>query len=320
MKNVKIFERLLLVALIMAAAGCTSDSPTVPPNLQSMDEQVLRAPTSPPENQIKLSGEVVTIDSEGRLLNLEGIEYAVSVPQECLVALVEGGEVTPIMFGDIEIGDWLKVCGLLQDDGSVTAKKIVVYVEGECDGYDLAFRDSISTINYAAGSFTVYGRNETVMIDGNTVITIKVLDRRSPGIAAADDGALLVQPNDDLTLHSQAIDSLLEFTDLGVGMTLEVKADIVDPTTLLAVKINVAARAFMPSLEFTDYLASLDGPNRLATFESELRVGYVCPGALLLDSDGETLSLADFAAGDLVDVKSVLLATDTLKISEMIKR
>ena len=116
-------------------------------------------------------------------------------------------------------------------------------------------------------------------------------------------------------------DTSLTFADLEVGDIVEVKANVVDESTLLAVAIKLANCVDMEAqcVRFEATIATLDVDARTVTFDGLAWDGIICKGAKLLDADGLEITLADFAPGELVDVKGVPGEDDVLKICFMQK-
>jgi len=183
-------------------------------------------------------------------------------------------------------------------------------------GFDIAIRDTITTIDYAAGTLTVSSLTETVNVDENTVIwgvTSSIVDgsplkqENTSGMATGEGNGYRVVRND----------TLLTITDLKEGDVIELRAWQIDATSLLAgmIKLTNCGDAVCQCLEFSDYLASTDNETRIVTFENQAWIGWICPGAVILDSDGNSLTFCDLAVGDYVAVKGYALDGDTLKIS-----
>jgi len=303
----------LLGGLVAAiSVGCSGESPFAPfssPITQA--ERDGSGGSSQSASNIQFASRVATIDLAERKLTFTGVSYVAIATDDCEIVRLDGGTETPILFSDIQVGDSARVCGILQADNDVLANKIRIFAESECPDYDLAFRDTIATIDYAAGTFTVTGRSEVILVDDNTVIW----GHTSLALAAGDGG----DGGEGNIVKDTRIRIYYEFTDLAVGHVVEVRADIVSPDTLLAVSIKVANCSFKKSVEFSAYLASVDVPARIVTFDGLPWIGVVCPQAALIDLDGQPLTLADFAAGDFVAVKGFPLEADTLYICLMQK-
>jgi len=319
MRNLTPANWLLAVALLIAVVGCTTNSPVESVNSVPTVSQAPDILAGPPDNQVQFTAHVATIDADQRLLTFDEVAHIVFVPEGCPIVQVQAGVETPLEFADLQVGDWVKVCGLLQEDGNIDANKIVVCAGGVCDGFDLIFQDSIATIDYGAGSFTVYGRTETLLIDENTVIWGTIPYQHSAGPGDEKDGTPTTLTDADDGRHGHAVDTIFSFTDLQPGYIVVIKADIVDEATLRVISIKVVTSTFKQSILFQDYLASVDCENREITFETETWIGSVCSGAALLNGDGDPLTLDDFASGDYTAVKGVALTEDTLRICEMIK-
>lgn len=228
MRNQIIIRLILLVALLMAIAGCSSQTPVEPINSTITMETNTASMVNPPENQIKFSAHVATIDLAERQLTFNEVTYVLDVPENCNIIQIVDGITVTLELTDIKVGDLVEVCSFLQDDGTIIANQIVLCSCTTCPGYDIAFQDSIATINYTAKSFTVYGYSETFIIDDNTVIWGK-----TPGPIS------LVNP----------VDTVYSFNDLKIGYILEIKANVIDETTMLAINIKVLNCNFRPSID-----------------------------------------------------------------------
>ena len=319
MKTTSLFWRLLSAAVMLVViSGCT-DNPVTPSGDTNAlpDASLLFSVTA---DQIQVSGTVADIDYEDRLLTLEESGETVVAAADCDIARIDRGVVVPIAFADIMVGDSLKACGVPQEDGTFLANIIRICLPSDCPDYDLAFRDTIKTIDYAAGTFTVSGRTETITTDGNTLIwgSVYRMVRHQYRLTDAENDVMeLSKLRPDHAFFSR--DTLLAFTDLDVGDVVEVKAMAVDPGSLLAVMIKVANCTVKTCVEFEATIATIDVPSRTVTFEDQLWTGLVCPGALLVDVDDNPLTLEDFAAGDLVAVKGFSIEGETLRICLMRK-
>jgi len=313
----KAFPLLFMGVLVaMISLGCSGDNPLAP-----SDGPVTKMEEPTPDPTITAAGfqfasRVASIDLAEQTLTFTDPAYTAVAGEDCVVFTMVTGEEVVISFGDIQVGDSVQVCGVLQEDDVILANRIRVYGGEDCDPYDLAFGGTIATIDYAAGTFTVADRSETIMVDENTVIWTRISETGSLAAGVQDPSRFTV----DHGHYKFTRDTILAFTDLAVGDWVEVKANIIDATTLLAVKIKLAPDCLKKCVAFTDYLASADGDTRTVTFENMAWIGSVCANALLADSDGAPLTLADFAPADLVSVKGFALEGDELRICEMVKQ
>lgn len=317
--------RWLLVALVIAAAiGCSSENPVLP--LNNSSETALPSLTldgQPPCVKIQFSATIAAIDYDQRVLTFDEPDYAVIVPEECPIAQVQDGERIDITFGDLAAGGFVKVCALVLEDGTVEARLVILYPGGVGIGYDVCFQDTLATIDYGAGTFTVKGRTETLTIDENTVIWGKLPYNYSPAEGNSKDGFSSGSMDNEgdqpyLNQNRQAVDTFFTFTDLQPGYLLEIKANLVDETALLAVEIKVLGCNWRQSVQFEDYIATINYETGEVAFDGNDWIGTICPGAALLDAEGGTLTLEDFASGDYVLVKGVPLPEEGfLKICAM---
>lgn len=261
----------------------------------------------------QIKAHVETVDQNRRMLTFEGETDTVIALHNCQVVRSNNNNESPIPFVNIKPGDSCEVRCEQNQNGYLYAWHIKVC--GEDCTYDLAFRDTILTIDYSLNQFTVAGRNESILVDSNTVIFGVTPawnsdpKNENPGPAAAKG-----QPSDNGNGGLNRVYYL--FTDLVEGDVLEIRAKVIDETTLLAVYIKVANCAEKTKCaQFETTLSSIDYTARLVTFADQPWIGWVCPGAKLLDAAGEELTLDDFVTGDLVSVKGVPLEGDTLKVS-----
>ncbi len=238
-----------------------------------------------------------------------GVPDTVFALQNCEMFKVMAGFQVRIQFGDFQLGDSVEVHGQRHANGDVIAQRLrIMASDGTC-GYDLAFRDSIASIDYAAGTFTVYNRTETITTDENTVIRGTLTSQQNAVFKNVGP-----QNNQNRDCMGKDRDTLYAFTDLQVGDVVEVKATIVDEATLLAVKIKIANCDAKQCVTFDAVIGTIDLAARNVTFIDLDWLGWVCPNALLLDSDGGDLLLEDFNEGDQVTVKGFPTEEGTLKI------
>jgi len=310
---------LLLAALpiLLLVIGCSNNSP-----LDSNDQALLEVARSPlgitGGEPLQFAAKVATINHERSMLTFMGCPNTVIAAHNCLIVrLLNDGE-TPVPFVDIIPGDSVKVYGEQYQDGYIYAHRLEICNDGF---YDVAFHDTIVTIDYGAGTFTVKGRSETITVDENTIIWgvitrnfYKPVDEK---VAGGPNNSLCDNPG----FYTRERDTLLTFTDLQEGDVIEVKANIIDENTLLAVSIKLANCNYVEKncVQFDAYLASVDVDNRLVTFDGLSWIGLVCMNSSLIGLDGEPLTLADFIVGDFVAVKGFPLEGDTLKICQMTK-
>lgn len=267
----------------------------------------------------QFAGRVRTMVLNQNMLTFLGKPDTVIANQNCLCVRWQNGGEAPIMFGQIKYGDSVEVTGQQSQNGFMYANKIKVCGDKTGCQYDVAFRDTVASIDYAAGTFTVNNRIETILVDSSTMIygvIVRVFEPPTDGGTREQKGS---GAGDGNGYRVQSKDTVLSLTDLAVGDVLEVRAKIIDENTLLAVSITLAAcnNIEKKCVEFTAALASVDVDARIVTFEGLTYIGAVCNGAKLTGLDGEPLTLADFSTGEFVAVKGFPLEGDTLKICQM---
>lgn len=296
-----------LSAVMIGCSGSSSDSPLSPLN------KPLTGPDDCPNcEQVSFSARVQTVSQEMFRITFAGVPDTVLALQNCEMFKLVAGHQVRVQFGDIQINDSIEVNGHYQANGDVIAQRLrIMASDGSC-GYDLAFRDSIATIDYSAGTFTVYGRSEIISVTELTVIWGTKSARLNAALSGSEP-----QNNQERQQLIKDRDTVLTFTDLQVGDIVEVRADVIDEATLLAVKVKLANCADKQCITFDAVLASVDLENNTVTFVDLSWAATVCPNAQLLDAEGNELTLADFAAGDQVSVKGFPSADGTLKICSM---
>ncbi|MBK7142993.1 MAG: hypothetical protein IPH75_13025 [bacterium] len=303
--------------LLLVVVGCNKspvDSISSNSTDQSFDSQVAFA-AAVGEQQLK--ARVETVDQIRRMLTFAGIPDTVIALQNCQVTRFHNNNESPIPFEDIQPGDSAEVHGDRNQDGNVYATRIRICSEGE--KYDVAFRDTIVTIDYALGQFTVAGKSDIILVDENTLIFGVTKEwKGQPEMEETQPAAAKYSPDG----KGNAVDHRVYFTlsDLTEGDVVEVKAIMVDPTTLLAVQIKIAnCEPKADCTQFETTIATVDYTTRNITFTDQTIQGWVCPGAKLLDAAGEALTLEDFLVGDAVTVKIQPYEEEVWKVAEMQK-
>lgn len=310
----KLVGRLLVgVFVSLAMSGCSSDQPLAPPNVVSStgDGNYVVAPG----DQVQFAARVATTDQNRLMLTFIGQPDTVVAAHNCQIVRLNNGQDTPIPFSEIHPGDSVDVHGTRQQNQNVIANRLQLCEDG-AGCYDVSFRDTILAIDYANNSFTVKGRTETITVDANTVIWGQISYSREQ-ISLGDGSGPAYQEKEGKGFGRH--DTTLAFSDLVAGDVVEVKANVVSPGILLALRIKVANCGQHPCLEFRSYLASVDVAAKIVTFTDQTWIGWVCQGAKLTGLSDETLTLADFAVGDYVNVKGYETTGDTLRICQMSK-
>jgi len=304
---------MIILAFAFIIGGCSNDNLSGPVDANttgsSLDEIYLTG-TGP----LKINAQIKTTDQNQLMLTFEGTNDVAVAMHNCEIVRYNNEMDSPIPFSDIIPGEMAMVWGQAEQNGYVNAYRIRVYA-GDCPQFDVAFRDTIATIDYAAGTFTVNGRTETIQTDENTVILTRTGGERHRNIE-------LMQTRNQCQLGTTAkimaaYDIYLEFTDLQAGYVVEVRANIIDENNLLAGVIKVPYSNYKECVNFQDYIATVDVEASTVTFVNNTWIGLVCNNAMLLGLDGEALTLADFVAGDYVTVKGLPLEGDEFKICRM---
>ncbi|MFH2047942.1 MAG: hypothetical protein ABIJ12_00715 [bacterium] len=322
MKRVGSSALLILLGLILAAIGigCSGDNPENMIGSQTanavFDNENGDLALVLTADQIQFNSRVASVDTEESKLTFTTIDYVAYAADDCEITLVVNGVMTPITFDEILVDDSIRVCGVLQDEVTIIANNIRIFRGGDCPDYDVVFFDTIMTIDYSAGTFTVSGRTETISINESTIIWGHA--PLSTPTFSSGEGEGDVGGNSDNDWVKKQVE-IYEFTDLAVGFVVEVHAVTIDSDNLLAVNIKVADCTFKKCEEFSAYLATIDAVEGIVTFDGLAWIGAVCPKALLTDVDGTALLLSDFYPGDYVKVKGFPLEGNDFFICAMQK-
>jgi hypothetical protein len=307
--------RLLVgVCMSLAISSCSNDQPLAPLS-NNLDISNYAAP---PGGPVQFAARVATTDQNRQRLTFVGQPDTVVAAQNCQIVRLNNGQDTPIPFSEIHPGDSVNVQGNRQQGKNVAANRLQLCPD-DTGCYDIDFRDTILTIDYANSSFTVKGRTEVITVDVNTVIWGQIIFFRGNALDDGSGEGFQYQVEEKNGGRGRR-DTTLAFSDLTVGDVVEVEANIVSPDTLLALTIKIAnCGQWRPFLEFRSYLASVDVAAKTITFTDQTWIGWVCEDAELTGLSDETLTLADFAAGDYVKVKGFAATGDTLRIVQMSK-
>ena len=308
-----LLRALALGILIAAFTGCSDSNPTAPVNANTALEAASDG------DPVMFTACVATTNQNRRMLTFMGNPDTVIAAQNCEIVRLNGGAEAPIPFTDIKPSDSVHVQGVRQQSGYVIAHRIQACSD-TC--FDLAFRDTIVTIDYAAGTFMVAGRAEVIHVDDQTLIWGPVVKRQATfGDRYEYQYQLAMSAGTGSGYVTYRRDATLAFTDLQPGDIVEVKADILGPDALQAVVIKlVNCNEFETRcVQFESTIATLDIDSRIVTFVDLAWVGTVCNGAQLLDADGLPIALDGFGVGDAVAVKGLPLEADSLRICQMTK-
>ncbi|MDH3891226.1 MAG: DUF5666 domain-containing protein [candidate division Zixibacteria bacterium] len=266
-----------------------------------------------PENELETSGRVETVDPALRTITLVGVALQINVAAGAEIVQKHSGVETVIELSDILPGDSVDIRGDVQTDGSLLANRVRVR-DGDDFRADLEFYGTVTEINYAESWLTVDSRTEKIFVDSNTSIFVKsgsdpnggALAKRGGGDDDDDDGHLPIY---------------FAFEDIMVGDSLEVHANVVNESTLYAVAIEIEDGAANDNMqvEVKDTLATVDVEARTITLVGQAWTGIVNENADLRGLNDELLTLADFGAGELVEVKGFAQSDGTVLITRMHK-
>ncbi len=312
-----------LTMLVVALAGCSQNNPMDALVTESGTGSTSKQMTSP--GPVQFAARVKTTDQSRLMLTFVGQSDTAFALQNCQIVRLKGSTEAPIPFSDIQPGDSLGIRGNRMQNGYVYANKIEFCASAGSGGYDLAFRDTIVSIDYSAGTFVVRNHLQIIRVNSETEIW-GVIGKQKFGPAdphldpTGDDSRgnnFAGKLNPGAGGYQVSHDTSLVFTDLQIGNVVEVRADIIDENTLLARKIKLANCPEKLCVTFEAYLSSVGVSASVVTFEQLPWIGLLCNGVKLTDLDGSPLTLADFSIGDYVAVKGFPVVGDTLKICQM---
>ena len=271
-------------------------------------------------NEVEISGRIAIVDAAARTITLQNNATLINVAANAEVVQKVSGMETPIELSDLSPGDSLDVRGDMQTDGSLLADRVRLRMSDDNDDFvaDTEFKSTITSIDYTAGTLTVASRTETITTDANTFIYM------SDDIAG-DDGhgntpaGKMGPGSDDDGPDGHRTRMAIQFTDLVVGDTIEVHANVVDANTLYAVAIELEDGAFEANLEveFKGVIATLDLGTRTVTFNNSSLTGVVVDNADLQNLADMPIGLDGFSVGTLVEVKGFKTGDQTFDIVRM---
>lgn len=308
---------ILVVSLGMISLwlpGCSGDNagqPLAPGNAmmsqaggQADGEQV----------QVNFAAQIKTVDQNSRQLTFLGRPDTVVALNNAEIVQLQAGVETQSQFGELVAGDSAHVYAYRYGNGYSYAYRIcIVDPQASCE-YDIAFRGTIETIDYAGAELTVEGRPEIIVVDDETEIW--TVDPQGSGTTLTDDDPD-TDPAQNRFRHKDNRHITLAITDLQVGDIIEVRADIVTVDTLLAAKIKLANYCEERCVSFESTIATIDYELMTLTFSDQEWTGFVCQNAILVSQDGDPLTLEDFVVNDTIAVKGFPQEDGTLRVCEL---
>ena len=283
-------------------------------NVLQADRVRIRPEDDMPGNELEVGGHVESIDPVNRILILVGDTRTYNIHPNAEVVTKNSGSEMPLALSEINPGDSVDVRGALQTDGSVLANRVRVRLSGDDFHAELEFTKAILSIDYAAGTIIVDSVPEVIHVDDNTFIYVSedMGSKGSSGSATSDD---------DGGNRADTSKMRITLTDLNAGDLIEVHSNRIDAANLYAVAIELESGAFDQQLEveFKDILASVDPGTGVVTFQNESWVGTVVDGVELLGLFGESLTLSDFSAGEIVEARGFKTADNQFDIVHMHK-
>jgi hypothetical protein len=263
--------------------------------------------------EMEFGGRVAAVDPVGRTIALVNNAMVITVLPMAEIVQKNGGVELPIGLEDIALGDSLDIRGNLQGDGSLAADRVRLRVGREDFSADLEIKSTVTEIDYANGTLRVAGRPELIVTDANTFIFVKVGGGRN------GDGSSLGRGDDGQESDDDRLTMPITLTDIAVGDTVEVYADVVDASTLYAAVIELEDGAMEHAfeVEFKDILATVDLATGTVTFANSGWVGMIAAGADLAGLNNEPISIDAFTAGNIVEIKAFQTGENTLNIVRM---
>lgn len=268
--------------------------------------------------RVKTEDSGAEVEFGGRVATINALAHTMTfVDNAAVINVLSNAEITnhdlqvQIDLSEIIVGDSVDIRGSNQPDGSILADRVRLRKPDAYDNSDLEFKSRITTIDYSASTFSVAGRNETITVDASTIVYAH-LSRSENGLSKRGRGG------DDDGVDQR--DTLLSFTDLKVGDSVEVHANIVDANTLQAVAIELEdLDGIINDLQFKAAIATIDVATRAVTFVGQGWNGTVSQTAVLTGFNNEPITLDSFPVGQLVEVKGFPRAGSALQIVQMHK-
>ncbi len=258
--------------------------------------------------EVEFGGRVATINALARTMTFVGNPATINVMPNAEV--MNHDLQIQIDLSEIIVGDSVDIRGTNQPDGSILADRVRLRKPDALEDSDLEFESRITAIDYSAGTFSVTGRTETITVDASTIIYAH-LSHSEDGLGKRGRGS------DDAI---GAMDTLLSFTDLKVGDSVEVHANFVNASTLQAVRIELEdLDGVIEDIQFTAAIATIDVATRTVTFVGQTWNGSVSATAVLTGFNNEPIALDNFQVGQLVEVKGFPGAGSTLQVVRMHK-
>lgn len=269
----------------------------------------IRVKTEDNGAEVEFGGRVATINALARTMTFVGNPATINVMPNAEV--VNHDLQIQIDLSEIIVGDSVDIRGTNQPDGSILADRVRLRKPDAFEDSDLEFKSRISAIDYSAGTFTVAGRSETISVDAATIIYAH-LSEFEDGLSKRGRGG------DDDGVGER--DTLLSFTALKLGDSVEVHADIVDANNLRAVRIELEdVNGGIQDVQFKAAIATIDFATRTVTFVGQAWNGTVSQTAVLTGFNNEPITLESFPVGQLVEVEGFPGQSDALQIVRMHK-
>lgn len=282
-------------------------------------------------NEFEVEGHIDSLGNDNVFVG--GQEFAVTSQTQ-----IRGEHGAHLTFADLRVGMFVEIKALIKSDGSFWAKRIKIEDE---DNHDFEFTgiiDSVGTDNITISGFTVAVDSNTQIIGDNhqllTLSDLMVGLRVEVKAKILNDGSLLavhIKIEDDFeneieitgaidTVYSNVIvvsgfefwiDSNtvvfdhhrnpIMFSDLQIGMIVEVKGFLQNDGSVYAVRIKIED-FWRHDIEFEGVIDSI-GTNWLRVLGNKV---YTDSNTVILDSNRNPINFADLTVGTRVEVKAFL--------------
>lgn len=215
-------------------------------------------------------GVLESIDTGSGLLKVNGItvETTAYTAYESLAGL-------PITMAGLTVGDIVKVGGTPIPSGNILAGEIEIEDDlgGQNLAFDVKFEGTVSAVNAGAGTMTVAG---------NVVFT------------------------NAMTRYEDADGEPLTFADFPVGTYVGVKANTQADGSLLAVQIEL--KTATPGIDHNTELRGIIEAMNIGTGTFTVNAVSVATNGstVFLNEQNATITAADFAVGNLVEIEGML--------------
>jgi hypothetical protein len=304
-KHNPVLALIALCGIFLLASACSKQNPVSSPTTRSLSHLSTT-------HDVDFEATVTTSDAATRTFTFEENAETVIVTETAEIRRhFETSPSVDITFEDISQGEFIRIRGNRQENGSVLADRVDVPDNDDNDDGDVEFHSVITSIDLVDSTITVSARAESILVDANTRIYGHVSGRSAN---ATHDG----DGDDGAGDADNGRDTVVSFESLSVGDSVEIHALVVDASTLLATRIELEDDMDdNEDIEFKDTLATVNETTRIVSFQNQSWIGVVDENAELRNLADQIVGLDAFDTDQLVEVKGLPRMGDTLLIVRM---